>query len=359
MAASRSFLKNAVIGLGLLGATTLNPVLRAQTAIPLTPSAVEWSNVEALAGPTILNGLGIAIPPEMLLHQQAEQFESGSQLAKAFYAKYPNDPLTAAARKLEAILAIESVQSGATQNESSALAIASAYIANTDNSATDRLDVAVAKSMLSGSIRGATLEGNAAPFAQIADNLHAEFGELPQVYSMYLGVVHAGDPKTAAAVAGKLIGMSTAPVWAKAEAQLALDRAKLIGKPVDLILTTTTNAAVDLAAPNPTRTILYVWSNDAGTSDLQTLERYEQLVPTSVRFVYLCIDARLDSAAADVALEPIPGFSCFDPSNFSGLAAKTLKVRFTPSVYVFNTDGTLAGFGDLVDLPSLLEPAGN
>jgi len=321
----------------------------------------DWQNLQSLVQPPapVSNpaGAGLQMAATPSTAQQADRFTQASQAAKAFYTTYPNDVRAAAAKKLEAVTAVESVQFGGVQNRTAALAVGSAYRADPTNPGGDRYDVALAIGAiplsLNGSLQGKRLIDNPAAFEALADKLYREFGDIDPIYHFYLGIVRTVGPADAAGLAQKIVGMN-APVWAKSEAQAVLARQALIGKPVPVTLTTVDGQALDLRTLVGQPTAIFVWSNRTGPDDLASLARVAAAIPSGTRLIYVSLQSDLAQVAEAKALAPLPGTFCFEQPGFAGLTAHLLGVCRTPCVYVLDRQGALAGFGRVEELPVLL-----
>ena len=329
----------------------------AQTAAPSKSASADadWLNLTDLVGPVssslVVKGLSLTANS---VQQQADQFEAASKLAQAFYQAHPADILAPAAEKLEVVMALQSVQLGDAQNKTSALALATSYLANPLNSPHDRFDIALAVAPLSTGLQGVRLIDDAATYAELGDTLHTQFGDIPEVYAFYLGMMRTVGATGAAAIAQKVQVMAGAPPWIQAKAQDILDRSNLVGQPLDLSVTATDGTVVDLREPSGVPTLLYVWSNSAGTADLDALARFKSSIPAETRVIYLSLQSDMSSTQVAESKAPLPGIFCFEKAGFDGLAARALKVPLTPCVYVTTKDGILSGFGRVADIAALL-----
>jgi hypothetical protein len=329
----------------------------AQSVQPSRADA-DWLTLMSLAGPAPQgansSGLGQLNNP---VAQQAEQFENASQFAKAFCAAYPTDPFASAARKLEVAMALQGAQLDGLPYQEQALTLSVAYLANPNNSPRDRFDVALTAAVLSPGLQGKTFPYDAAPLVSLADSLHGEFGELPDVYGLYLSIMRTADPIDALALARKLIAMKP-PAGVAAEAKNTVDRTAQIGTALDLPLTSIDGKLIDWTSPQQP-TVIYVWSNRIGTGDLAPLSLVKSSIPEGVRVVYISLQSNLSTAAAAMAQAPVAGIFHFEHAGLDGLTARTLKIQQYPCVYVLTPGGTIAGFGRVEDLPALLAVAGN
>ena len=331
----------------------------AQTAPQQAVTDAAWINLQNLAGPLTLansSGLGHAAPTP--IQQQAEQFMLGSEAAQAFYTAYPGDSAAPQARKLEVVLALQSVQLGDLKNQPHALALSNAYLANQGNPPRDRFDVALTAGVLSSAFQGKELPYDTVVFQNLADSLHTEFGELSDVYGLYLSLMRTADSSESLAVARKLIAMK-APAWVAAEAQETIDRSALLGKPLDLILMLDDGKTINLAAPYPHPTLIYVWSNRTGAGDLAILGQFKSAIPAGTRVVYVSLQSKPFAPDDAEPQAPIAGIYHFEEPGLDGLTARALKVRQFPCVYVLTGQGVLAGFGRVEDIAALLGAANN
>ena len=328
------------------------------TAGALLTRNIALTTLQSLAAPMPLpSGISLA-DPAALIDLETAQLMRGSQAAKAFYSTYPADPFAAQARKLEATLALQSVQLGNRTDENSALGLASGYLANLDNPEADRFDVALSMSVLSDEVQKTRLVANAKAYADLADTLQSEFGDASEVFHLYVGILRTVDTAGASAVAKKVLTLN-APDWEKQAAQAALMRQDLVGLPLNLTLLTFDGKTVDLMAPYSKPTIVFVWSNRAGTGDLTAFGAVRAVIPEGVRVIYVSLQSDLSTTDVAVSQAPVPGLFCFDKAGFDGLLAHTLGAEKTPCVYVLNVSGNVVGIGGLEDLGTLLAAAGN
>jgi hypothetical protein len=291
---------------------------------------------------------------------QKEQFLQSSFAAKAFYTAYPNDVRVPLAKKLEVILALQDVQVGDEDYKSTALALGVSYRSDKSNSAKDRFHVAMAMEAitLAPTLQGKQLHEDGTAYEKLADDLYDEFGGTDDVYSVYISIIRTCDATDSSRVANKILEMKGVPTWMKGEAQAVLARQALIGKIVDLNLTSIEGQKVTLPNSASVPTVVYFWNNVAGDGqDLKYLGSIQSAVPSSVSWVYVACGGGAAPSAHIKSLAPFSGTHCFERSQFGGNASTALKVSQTPYAYVIGSDGKLVGYGTVTAIPSLLQAA--
>ena len=290
---------------------------------------------------------------------QIDQYIQASLAAQAYYRAYPTDARASQAKKMETLFALQSVELGADSYRPTASALGTAYRVDKSNAATDRFEVAQAMEViaLAPTLKGQRFLDVGVTYEQMADDLYGEFGELDQVYNVYTSIVRTTDPATSSRVAAKVLGRKQAPAWAKTEAQTALDRNGLLGKPVNLKLTTVDGQTIDLQRPGAQATVVYFWNGTSGGAELSLLNSIKWPSPPSARWIYIALGGAAEPSATVKAQAPFPGSHCFERAQFGGPTAAALKVAQTPFAYVLNAAGQLTGFGPAADLPALLQAA--
>jgi hypothetical protein len=350
----RSRLVSAMIG---VSAASLPLSALAQSLSAPQAADNAWAKLQLLAAPIPLGSLGTSVDPASVIALEANQFLQASRSAKAFYTAFPGDVFAGEARKLEVMSGLQSVEFGNTPYQQTALELATAYAGDAANALSDRFDVALTASLFSPKATGVRLTEDAAAYEALADGLRSQFGDLTQVYRLYLSIMGTVPVADGAELALKIQDMN-APAWAKAEAQRTLDRVALVGRPIDLGLLSQDNVPIRLDASGSGPTVVYVWSNRIGTADLDALAQYASAIPQGTRVVYVSLQSSAATAGAAQAA-PVPGFFCFDPSSLDGLIARTLGVQQIPYVYVIDGQGRLSGFGPPSRLAALLSAAAN
>jgi hypothetical protein len=324
----------------------------AQVLVQPTTADTAWQGVLTLGSfPTV----GGTTPT---LAQEITQLQQEAQMAKAFYKAYPSDSRADTAKKVEALSGLQEVQLGAVGVQAAALAVATAFVNDASKAVQDRYDIALASELIT---QASTLEGlgpadNGPAYEAVADSLYAQFGDVAPAYGYYLSLTMSADNATAAKIASKIQTMN-APAWAKAQAQIVVNRAALVGNPVSLTLTSTTGQAIDLSQPSGQTTVVYLWGGAGSMNDLAILNSIKASVPTGVRWIYVALNSPSPVLSAVQAAAPIPGTQCFDPVNLGGWVPQTLFLQMTPYAYVFKANGTLSGYGSPLLIPALLNAA--
>lgn len=331
---------------GVVGAGLVNAAGNADAA---------WSGVTGL----VQHKTATPIPGGSATLSQAERFLEAAAGAKRFYEVYPTDKRSADMKKLEVLYTLQSVQAGAADVKSQALALATAYRTAKSNAAKDRFDVALAADglLFAEKLGGKRFMDDGAGYEKLADVLYAEFGEIDEVYHLYANVIRTTDVTTSVRVAGRIVANKKATAETRAQAQLALDRSQLLGKAVDLKLTTMGGSVIDLAKANDRPTVVFVSSAIDGPADFTALEKFKASARVSARWLNLILGAKPPVADAQAATGPMAASYCFEAAEFGGVAASKLKVAQTPYVFVVSSKGSLVGYGFIENIPALLQAA--
>jgi hypothetical protein len=293
---------------------------------------------------------------------RAQKYRAVAEGAKDFTAQYPEHAKAPEARKLEATAGIAGIADDDPAQERSALATAAAYRTDKKNPAHDRFDVAVAVEhhQLGRRLGGKPPSSNPTEYEKVADGLHKEFGELPEVYGFYAGVARSVDHNSANRIASKMLEMSPPP-GARAQAQAITSRYGLLGRPLDLALTDLAGKKIEIGK-NAKETVLYVSTTDGGAGSAGFYsgigaKALANQIPKQTDWVYLYLGATPAQISTAKAKAPFAGAFCVDPKGLSGAAARRLKIRSSPCVVVFDKKGRLSGFGRPDELPTLLAEA--
>jgi hypothetical protein len=293
---------------------------------------------------------------------QVERYLESSAAAKAFYEKYPSDRRASDMKKQEVVYLLHAVQLGASDYRAQLTTLATAYRANKSNSDRDRFEVAflVAGGALAEKLGGKRFIDDGAAYEKLADDLYAEFGDMAEVYGLYLSILRTTDMATSTRVAGRMIAGKKTPAAVQTQAQLVLARSQLVGKALDLKITGIGGGVIDLAKANDRPTVVFVTNATDGPLAFQALEKFKAATKTDVRWLHLVLGAKppiSDGPTPAVTSGPLAGSYCFESADFAGPAATKLKVIQTPYVYVTNTAGTVTGYGPVENIPALVQAA--
>jgi hypothetical protein len=291
---------------------------------------------------------------------EVDLYVEASRSAEKFSARFRNDPRVGEARKMEVIFALQAGHLGAASYKQTAAALGSAYRANKSNPAKDRFDVAF---LMEGVALAETLAGrrfldDGAKYEQFVDRLHTEFGGTAEVHGLYTSIVRTTDVRTATRVANKLLGMKQAPVWARQPAQAALDRSKLIGKPLQIKLATIGGGTIDLRAPASVPTVVFLWSvTDGLSASLGLAEKFKQSTAVDARWLYVGLGGDAPVSDRSMAGTVFAASHCFVRPQFGNEITNYLRVDQAPYAFVINRAGALVGYGFPENIPALLEAA--
>jgi len=343
--------RGAFAGLALAATFASNRVF-AQSAADSAYAALTTPAATAAAASTPPAG-----STDNIVAGEIAQLQQTAQNAQAFCSTYSTDPRRSCAGKIGVMAALQAAQLGA--DKSSALALATAYSQDSSNAVADRVDVAFTSGVLALPLNGRRLIDAGAMHYDLVDQLHATFGDVDPVFSRYTDLLKTTDAATAVTVANEVLGMTNAPVWARAVAQTVLTRHGLIGQPLKVMLTTRIGMQLDLSQPVGVPTLIYYWSNQAGTGDLRSLATFASSVPAGTRVIYVCLLADLTQMDAAQQAAPLSnGIFCFLGSGFNSPEESALGLNQLPYVYVLNKDGLVAGYGRPEDLPALFQAIG-
>lgn len=290
--------------------------------------------------------------------QQAQQARTIAAAASSFQLAHAGDPRTAEAKKIEVIAGLQGVLDNDKGQETAAIAKAQSYRTDKTNAPADRFDAALAVERLNLSRKLGSSQryvNSPADLENLAEQLHAEFGDLPAADNFYIGVARTADMTTAARMATKL-GQWPAPPDAKAEAQLILSRQALLRTTLHLILTSADGATIDLAQQAGKLTVILA-APTATASSLGAFADARKVLPKGAQVLYYVPQATAAALTAGKASLPVPGTLCSDPYGSADSLAQQLKLRHFPYTLVLNQSGKLAAFGPASDLASQVATA--
>jgi hypothetical protein len=312
-----------------------------------------WQSLQSLTLPPNLNGQRPSTA------QEIAQLQQEAQQANLFYGTFPSDSRANSARKLEALSQLQEVQLGAANAQPAALALATAFVNDTTHGLQDRFDVALSASLVSqaGMFQGMGPLRDGPAYQAVADALYGQFGDTAPMYAYYLSLTLCADNATAVNVASKIQTMN-APAWVKAQAQVVLNRAGLVGTIVPLTLTTAANQQIDMSQASGQTTVVYFWGGAGYASDLAAINSIKANVPADVRWIYVALNSPSPVLATAQANAPVAGIQCFEPVSLAGWVPETLFLQITPYAYVFKANGILSGYGPPALIPALVNAAG-
>jgi len=280
--------------------------------------------------------------------------------ARVFQATFPQDPNLAAVRKIEVISLLKVVRTGDAAREKEALQLADTFAADGRNSRRDRFIVASTAKQWAVQKRGLT--DRAALFAEYEKNataLYADFADVPDVYHLFLGLArNAPTPAKAREVAADLLAKA-APPEVKTEAQAVIDRLKMPGKKLELKFVVNDGSEFELAKHKGTAVVVYFWTSSADEPTKRAMAAIRTAASaTRASFVGVNLDPGSTTRLLAPDGQPPPGPQHWTPVGINGPVPRQLRVNQVPSVYVFNAEGILQGFGPPATLPTLLAAAG-
>lgn len=322
----------------------------------------EWEKVRALTMPAALpKDSGTNKTPTKLQEEAAQRalrWREAAQAAKAFHLEFPNSFYAPEAKKTSALGGLLGVTDGDPAQESLALQAADAYRSDKSNPIKSRFEVAVLAERMRarGASSGKIHSNNTRELTKIAQKLHLEFGDIPEVFAFYMSVARSADMTDAPALATKVLqSSSTAADHAKSEAQSVIARHALLAKPLRWKLTELGQTTpLDLSEQKGKPTVIYLWSYREDAVPFPGLVAHKGAIGGGTRIVYLTLNATAEQVKEAKAKAPVPGVHCYEPRGAIGPTAEQFHARHFPYVYVLNKAGELIGYGPLAELPNLL-----
>jgi hypothetical protein len=289
-------------------------------------------------------------------HARGARLVEVSRLANAFYQGHPDHKNAIAARALEVTALIDAVQAGEVSEEPKALRLGMTFRNDKQLPEAQRFQVAARMMHLAVAKKNPRTDAERlAEYENQADNLLAEFPQNREVYAIFLGVVRNAPEAVARRAARKLI-LGPAPEDLKEQAQSVIDRYDMVGKRVDLEFATATGSNFDLASHKGNIVVVYTWS--ARTPAYKSAFRVAAAAAEKGHLVVgVCVDTDPKAANELVSRENPPGVQYADARGLASPVAVRLRILDDPCIYVFDANGTLAGFGPTAMLGELLNRA--
>jgi len=288
--------------------------------------------------------------------RQADEFVSAAVKAREFQIKFPNDPNLPEVRKLEVMSLLRAASAGETSHEADAQRLAQMFISDARNTRRDRYLVAARSKQLL--VEKAVTRGRSAAILEaekVATELYASFPDVPDVYNHFIGLANIAEPQKARRIAADIL-KKDAPDKVKWHAQLVLDRLNLPGSSPQIKFLATNGQEFDLAKHRGTTVVVYFWASRASaveaTEAIRTAAREGKAT-----FVGVNLDIDPGPVRLGFGGEPMPGLQRWEPQGIRGGVTRQLCVERVPSVYVFDGNGELHGFGSASKVNELLEAA--
>jgi hypothetical protein len=342
----------------ILAALACAATVTAAQSNPRTADS-DWSQLNELLAPdpSLIKRHGERRTPQESKDARIQQSRRAGEVATAareFYTNHPAHKNAAAARKLEAIYALRAISDENRGNENSARAVAIAYRADTNIDASDRFDVALGleRYELSQKLKTHGPRNRASEELRLADELHAEFGNVHGVASLFLDVARHAPPAIAADAAEKAIRTGALKRKQEKDAESILDRASLLGRRVTLTLSAVEGGQVDLSLSGPRHTILVLWPAEL-SQGIDELAAIGKRAPKSAQVVYLAVGE--SRKIVPTGKGPTPIRHCFAAKGQETKKVfDALKVTTAPYIYVVNKSGVLADFGPLSEFAAIV-----
>lgn len=345
------------------------PGFSQNTTSRANPADEAWSNVSALSRAAASSKVSpshlvapnpaVAATEKNEREKRAQQFRAVAQGAKAFYLQNPAHPKANEARKLEALAALEGITPTDRAYAVAATATAVAFRINPGNLAADRFEVAHAleRRDVAGKIPGRPWFSHPALAGRMLDRLHAEFGELPEVWGGYLALAENTECDHGRDFAARIV-QSTAPESTKASARRLLDRYALVRTPLDFPLSTVQGRATSLGQLAGKVTVVCLWDGTRFPNGPSGLQEYAKNPAPDTKWVYLSVGTLgpLPKGAKSAAAPP--GTTCVEPLGWKSPVATTLHLSQLPYVFVFDGKKQLSGYGHVDEIPALIKGIG-
>jgi hypothetical protein len=334
----------AVIVLCFVVAVTSN----AQLAIPPTSDGFSAASAAADSEWALLKELGRATGTGS--NAAAELLRDADRL-KAFYTKYPTHAEAKNAKCLEALALVGAwLADDTTQDARRQQTVAEI---RHDKSVTVSLRAelfALADSVAVAKRQDLSRENKLLAYEQATRALIAEFPEMPNGYEALLHIAHDSPESRAPVLAREVAGMSAAPTWVRAEAQVIVNRFALVGKAMrDLA-----GSHPSLAIPTGDSLYIYSWSR----SSVASIRRAKALAASAAGnsvIIGVCLDdGDIESSRARATAEGLPGEQIYDPLGSRGALASKLVLIEPGLIYRADAAGIVQSVSAQNDLqPSL------
>jgi len=305
----------------------------------------EWRALQAMVTATPPAATTVRTPAVVRAEQAAQALTARqlAQRAREFRTAFPEHREASEARKLEVLASLRGVMDNDTGHETQAREAATAYRADVRNTLADRVEVAVLAERTAARARfgGAVYANNGPELEAMADRLRREFGDVQEVFDVYLMVGRSGEMNTGRSIARKLQA-SSANAATKREAQLILDRYAILGRAPNVPLRLLDGSDARLTQPGGTATLLFYWP----VSGPKLSARLMRAVPRNVRILHVMPGASTAQLEAARRQSRVPGTFCLDASP-PGSMGGDLHVRHVPWVFGLDRSGALMGFGPI------------
>ncbi len=286
---------------------------------------------------------------------RAQKFRQTAQAARDFYSQHPNDPKAADARKLEALAELEGILPTDKIHERAALATAAAFRTDRSHALSARFEVAHAMDRREASKKlvGRPWFSHPAVGEMMLDRLHAEFGELPEVYGSFLALAEHSNCDNGRDVAIRLV-QAPAPEPIKVAARRLLERYALVRRPLDFPLTLVAGRATTLGQLAGKLTVVCFWDGARYPAGPPGLHDFKKNPAPNTKWIYVSVG---EPAALPKGAKPHPappGTTCVEPLGRKSPLVEQLRLTQLPVVFVLDEKKQLSGYGRIDELPWLL-----
>jgi hypothetical protein len=185
-----------------------------------------------------------------------------------------------------------------------------------------------------------------------------EFGDIPELQAYAIAAARRADPKIATEIASKVARSSAATATHQREAKAIINRAMLLGKPVNLSLPLVEDGEIDLTQQQGHVTVVVVWSPSKPGS-LDPLSVFKRRLSPGVQIICLALGGTTDDVMHVRSRLPAVTQFCHVPIGpKANQVATALRLQLAPYIYVLNRSGVLSDFGPLSEMRAVLTRAG-
>jgi hypothetical protein len=305
----------------------------------------EWRELRALvsAAPSPLTGVRNTAVVRAEAEAKALAARQLAQRAREFRTGFPDHKDAPEASKIEALASLRGVMMNDSVHEAQAKETAKTYREDVRNRLGDRIEVAVLAERTSARAKfgGAVYANNGPELELMADRLRKEFGDVQEIFDLYLTVARSSDMNTARSIAVKLLQASANPTIKK-EAQSIVDRHSFLGRPPNVPLRLQDGADVPLTQAGAKPTVLFFWP----ASGPKLSHRLMKALPRNARILHVMPGASAAEFEAAKRTAQVPGTFCLDSSP-AGSVGGDLAVRHLPYVFAIDPAGKLTGYGPI------------
>lgn len=270
------------------------------------------------------------------LTRRAERHAITAGKAKDFFENYPDHPSAGEARCLE-INSLLAVEADGGAGNPARLKKAVADLRSDPKASGEVKARGVSAFEYSRALQGTKSEAERRTAVKTtARMLVAEFPSEEPGYRALLAMARIAPAEETDALAREIVGSTAVPSEVKASAQILIERAALIGRPLAEVLGSAGTEVMAKISPN-TAMIVYSWATWAPSS----LELGAMIFDRQLPAMGICLD---EDVAAAQSLHRIGGFGgvlIYDSAGRNGALAQALRFDVPGHVYVVDAAGVI------------------